>query len=218
MRLFEVRFIPEGGTFHVFDEVVAPERDIERVAIHKMKLVDEEVGVVLYELRGDVDRFRELMGKIAAGYDYQITEFDDSIFFYSPFRVNDLLHRLMRITRDFELFRMPPMTFNDSGDLCSTYVGTEEVFEEAMASAPEEITVVLDRKIPYKPDAERAVAQLTQKQRAILEAAVEFGYYDVPRRATYKDIGEELDLSGATVGEHLRKAEKSIMYRLASEL
>lgn len=216
MRIFEVRYIPEGGTFHQFDAMIDREETVHRVAIHKIKLVDDDLGVVLYELDGDVERFRELMEELAAGFEYQITEKDDSIFFYSSFRPNDTLQQLIRITDEFELFRIPPMTFEFDGHLAATYVGTHAVFEQAMATVPDDITVVLDRKSSYTPPRERVQSQLTQKQQAILQSAIERGYYDIPRGVSCEEIGREFELSGATVGEHLRKAERAIMQGLIS--
>lgn len=218
MRVFDVRYIPDGGSFHVFDEVIGAEPDIQRSAIHKMKLVDDELGVVLYELKGDADRFRELMADLASGFDYQITEIDNSIFFYSPFVPNDTLTQLMRITDDFELFRVPPMRFVDGGHLQSTYVGTHAVFEQAMDAVPDDVTIILDRKSPYMPEGDQFRAQLTDKQRTVLLEAITRGYYEVPRTTTCAEIGEALGLSAATVGEHLRKAERGIMHRLVDGL
>lgn len=214
MRIFEVRYIPAGGTFHRFDAMLEREETVHRVAIHKIKLVDDDLGVVLYELTGDVDRFRELMAELAAGFEYQITEKDDSIFFYSSFRPNDTLRQLIRITDEFELFRIPPMTFESDGHLASTYVGTHAVFERAMETVPDDITIVLDRKSTYSPTREREQSHLTTKQEAILQSAIERGYYDIPRGVSCEEIGEEFGVSGATVGEHLRKAERAIMQGL----
>lgn len=217
MRIFEVRYIPEGGAFHAFDAILQRENEVHRVAIHKIKLVDEDLGVVLYELTGNVRRFRELMADLAADFDYQITERDGSIFFYSSFRPNDTLGQLIRITDEFELFRIPPMRFEYDGHLASTYVGTHDVFEEAISTVPSDVTVVLDRKSPYSPNQERIQSQLTQKQQAILQVAIERGYYDIPRGVSCAELGEEFGLTGATVGEHLRKAEQSIMQEFLSD-
>lgn len=216
MRIFEVRYIPKGGTFHAFDAIIEREESVQRVAIHKIKLVGDEMGVVLYELSGDVKRFRELMSDLAANFDYQINERDGSIFFYSSFRPNDLLRQLIRITDEFELFRIPPMRFEHDGHLSSTYVGTHEVFEKAMSTVPDDVTVILDRKSPYTPNREGLESQLTQQQQAILQSAIERGYYEIPRDVSCEEIGEEFGLAGATVGEHLRKAERAIMQDLVS--
>jgi predicted DNA binding protein len=56
----------------------------------------------------------------------------------------------------------------------------------------------------YDPGVRQLFGRLTGRQREVLTAAVRAGYYDAPRRATQADVAERLDVSPATVGEHLR--------------
>ena len=53
--------------------------------------------------------------------------------------------------------------------------------------------------------------RLTKKQREVLRAAYDSGYYDVPRKITSAQLGRALDLRAATVVEHLRKSEKRLL-------
>ena len=52
---------------------------------------------------------------------------------------------------------------------------------------------------------------LPQKQRLVLETAIEMGYYSRPRRCTQRDIAKVLDIKQATVSEHLQSAESKII-------
>jgi len=56
---------------------------------------------------------------------------------------------------------------------------------------------------------------LTERQQETLQAAIEAGYYNVPREATHEDIAERLGRSDGTVGEHLRKIEAKVMEAIA---
>lgn len=51
---------------------------------------------------------------------------------------------------------------------------------------------------------------LTDPQREALTLAVEFGYYDIPRGCTTKDIAAELGISDQAVTERLRRAIASL--------
>ncbi|MFC7194158.1 helix-turn-helix domain-containing protein [Halosimplex aquaticum] len=62
----------------------------------------------------------------------------------------------------------------------------------------------------YDPGVRQLFDRLTARQREVLETAVRAGYYDDPRRATHADLAAELDVSPATVGEHLRKIESRV--------
>ena len=58
---------------------------------------------------------------------------------------------------------------------------------------------------------------LPDRQRAVLEKAIEMGYYDRPRRCTQRDIAESLNIKQATVSEHLQSAEASIIHAFTTE-
>ena len=58
---------------------------------------------------------------------------------------------------------------------------------------------------------------LPERQRTVLEKAIEMGYYDRPRRCTQRDIAESLDIKQATVSEHLQSAEATIIHAFTTE-
>lgn len=52
---------------------------------------------------------------------------------------------------------------------------------------------------------------LTPKQRELVEAAVELGYYDTPRECTLTELAESVDLAKSTCSETLHRAEETIV-------
>ena len=52
---------------------------------------------------------------------------------------------------------------------------------------------------------------LPQKQRLVLDKAIEMGYYSRPRGCTQRDIATAMNIKQATVSEHLQSAESKII-------
>lgn len=211
MRRYEVRYSPPGGCFHPFERIVKSQEFLERVAIHQMRLLTDDLGLMLFEFAGDVDRTVVLMDDLLDGLDHQINEFDGRIFVYSLIIPNDRLREMLRIPRDFEVFLDTPMVYPNDRELIVRYLATEEAFQRSMEAVPDDVTMRLQKKREYKPREETFDAEPTSQQRTIFRAARELGYYRSPRDATYEDIGEEVGLSVGTVGEHLRKIEEKLV-------
>ncbi len=54
-------------------------------------------------------------------------------------------------------------------------------------------------------------SQLTERQHEVVTEALTRGYYDWPREITNEKLAEELEISRATLHEHLRKAERTLL-------
>jgi predicted DNA binding protein len=86
---------------------------------------------------------------------------------------------------------------------------TNEVLRETLADLSPGLDVTVARIGPYS-DADELVSLLTDRQREVLDVALDLGYYEVPRRATHRDVAERLGLSVGTVSEHLQKIESRV--------
>ena len=58
---------------------------------------------------------------------------------------------------------------------------------------------------------EAPLENLTDRQREVLEAAYQAGYFNWPRDSNAEEIAESLDIASATLHDHLRKAEGSLL-------
>lgn len=74
-----------------------------------------------------------------------------------------------------------------------------------------EITVTGMKSPESEPTGARGGDQLSERQREVFEFAREMGYYNWPREVSATDIADELEVSKATVLEHLRKAEAKLL-------
>ena len=65
------------------------------------------------------------------------------------------------------------------------------------------------QKAVYQP--QDILSILTDKQREVVLAAQKHGYYDYPKRINGEKLSQKLNISKATMVQHLRKAEGRIM-------
>ena len=58
---------------------------------------------------------------------------------------------------------------------------------------------------------------LTEKQREVLELAVNRGYYEDGGEVTLKQLADELGIARSTTGEHLKRAESEVVKRAVKD-
>ncbi|WP_255149836.1 helix-turn-helix domain-containing protein [Halorarius halobius] len=212
MRYVEVALRPTRGYFHPFDELLQAEPGVREEAIHQMNLLDDGTAVILSEYSGSHERVEEVLD---AHYDhaiaYQTSEVGNNTLMYAHIEPSDLVRSLLRIPREHGVVIDWPMTFGEGGALHVTVVGEDEGIRKLMPAIPDDVRFEVTRTGDYQRDTERLFAQLTDRQQEILRTAVGLGYYEEPRQVTYEDIAAELDCTATTVGEHLRKAESTVL-------
>jgi predicted DNA binding protein len=69
-------------------------------------------------------------------------------------------------------------------------------------------TVTLGRLEEFRANSD---SLLTTRQHEVASEALARGYYDWPRKITNEELAEELEISRATLHEHLRKAEQALL-------
>ena len=69
-------------------------------------------------------------------------------------------------------------------------------------------TVTLGKLKEFRANSE---SPLTERQREVTAEALARGYYDWPRKITNSELADELNISRATLHEHLRKAERTLL-------
>lgn len=213
MRYALVEVTPREGGIHPVDGQLAEDDDIQRVALHHIHRLSDGSGVLLYYLRGDADRIRELISEHPDTLAGEVSEMGDSIYAYIHFKpeAGSIADELLRLTQELEIVLDPPFECTEGGGFRVTLVGEDAAIQRAAQQTPAGLSAELLELGEYRPERERLASMLTDRQREILRTAIDAGYYEEPRRVTYEDLADELDLSSATVGEHLRRIEGKIL-------
>ena len=106
----------------------------------------------------------------------------------------------------------------NKGGMTLTVRGTKE----SLRSARQGLSTLLGEGYKMKLGAQslhnaQFLELLPDKQRTVLDKAIELGYYDRPRRCTQRVIADALNIKQATVSEHLQSAESTIIHAFVNE-
>ncbi len=99
--------------------------------------------------------------------------------------------------------------FTPMGMYIKLLVGTNCPFHEIIQEFEDngfEVNIIKKQSADLKDD-------LTPRQRKVLTAAFEMGFFDVPKRITLKELSERVGVSASSVDEIIKRAENKILCR-----
>lgn len=214
MRTATVRLSPPESGLHPADAEVAARPDLQREAIDHITGLSDGAGVVLCRLRGEAAALEEVLADTEGVLEYHVTDADGAVYAYVHFVPTETAEALLELRRAHELVVRTPIRWLADGRLEVSAVGDDGTLQEAVEAVPDAVGVELVELREYDPSAERPAALLTDRQLEVLDAALEAGYYEEPRRGTQADVAETVGLAPATVGEHLRRIEGTVLRSL----
>ncbi|NEU58767.1 helix-turn-helix domain-containing protein [Halorussus sp. MSC15.2] len=185
---------------------------MQRERIFNLTLLEDGTFVLLGRIRGDLTHAREILSAEQDVLGFSISEQDANVgLVFVHARPPPSIRRILELRREHGVFFDLPIEATEEGQLKLTIVGeTNSEITGILDEIPAEIEISVERIGPYIEDPKSMTDLLTDRQREILEVALASGYYDVPRRATHRDIAEQLELAVPTVSEHLQKIEARI--------
>jgi predicted DNA binding protein len=183
-----------------------------RERLQHVSLLDDGTVAVLTRVRGDLDAVRAGVESMPGVLGYSVSGEDDAGgLVYVHLQPPTSVRGFVELPRRHEVFFEFPIESTRDGRLRVVMVGeTNAVLGRALADVPADLEVSVERFGAYRDEPRSVGDMLTDRQREVLRAAVEAGYYEVPRRATHRDVAERLGLSVGTVSEHLQKAEARV--------
>ncbi|WP_247730228.1 helix-turn-helix domain-containing protein [Halovivax limisalsi] len=216
MRYLTVRIDPsENGGLHPLGEALTAEPTITREAIHSVDARDDGTVVLFAEGSGDRERYEEIAATSPHVIDSLATGTDRWLA-VSRFEPTDAVERLLTLPRESNLSVEYPIRIGDDGSLRVTVLGSDGGIRRLYrtAAAGDALSVDVLETGSYDPDEAELLGVLTDRQREVLTAAVEAGYYREPRAASLAEVARELDVTPSTAGEHLRKIEARVFAEL----
>lgn len=174
---------------------------------------DVERPTALFAVDGDLAGFRADLEPSPTIAEMDVTPVADDRFYLlltldtstdSPVR-----HLFEVLTTD-GIVVVKPVVYRD-GAVHANVVGDAGALQSAMDRLPAFVDVAIDEIGAYDGGPDAPAAQLSDRQREAVLAAMELGYYDTPRRATHDEVAEAIGVAPSTVSEHLQKAESKLV-------
>jgi predicted DNA binding protein len=174
--------------------------------------MDDAWDTFLFHVEGDSDEYASALAATPQIHDYDLTRIDENTFYaYVQQEASEIDKQLFTAFSRSGVIIIPPVSFLDDGTARLTIVGEPDALQSTLAAVPDEIRLDVTQVGEYSRTPETFDPGLTDRQFEAVAAAVETGYYEVPRRGSIADISDELGCASGTASEHLRKAEQKIM-------
>jgi hypothetical protein len=209
MRYIRVRVRARDGGLHPWGQQLTEEPSVTRGPIHRLTMLGDGTAVLLAEMDGDIDRYREITAANEYVNSVSIAG-ENPAYVYAHFELTDIGAAILKRIRQIELVLQTPIRVEDTGAMVGTLIGEETQFEDFATGLPEDVSIEVVEIGAYNPELDDVFSSLTSRQQEVLRAAVDLGYFEIPREATCEDIADRVDVSAGTVGEHLRKIERQV--------
>ena len=211
MKYLKLSLSPTERVIHPIDGFVAGHEAVSREALLHVDCRADGTTVLLYRVTGDGEAFADALAEQPEVHDQEVVDLAGEAYHaFVQAHSTDRGNALLDVAHEHALIVDTPLEFTDGG-LQATLVGTHGNLRNALGAIPDAVEFAVDNAGTYVPGSEDLLSPLTDRQLEVFETAVEEGYYDVPRRATHKDIAENLGCAPSTVDEHLRKAESRVV-------
>jgi predicted DNA binding protein len=164
-----------------------------------------------FRVVGAIEPCRDRIGKVDTISEYTLTPVTEDTFyaFVGATPTSEEWDWILAFAQE-SIVVIPPVVYTEAGTAVFEVLGDPDDLRALLAGLPASVDATVEQLGDYdrRRDPETV---LTDRQREVVAAATELGYYNVPRDATVADVAAELDITDSTVSTHLRKAESAVM-------
>jgi hypothetical protein len=184
---------------------------IERSRALQWNFTGDALGILHYA-EGDADAFAAAVADIPEVLDYELEPAgEDAFYVYIRDATTEPLGDLFGPVTSGGLVVVPPIDYRADGAVELSVFGPDAEVQAALERVPDLIDVTVLQVGGLAGTEVAAEAHVTDRQREAVEAALDLGYYEVPRTASHEAVADELDCAPSTAAEHLRKAESAVL-------
>jgi hypothetical protein len=164
--------------------------EVRREAIHHLDRLADGTAVAMYEIGGDPDWIMAIIEERDQSIGHQLTRGEETVLEHAHFEPTPVTDELLTLVAEYEFALDMPMVFTDDGRSRVTIIASDATISEVFGAVPEDIHLDIERTGEYVAGGNRLFSLLTGRQREVVRAAVDCGYYREPREATQADVAE----------------------------
>lgn len=187
---------------------------VEYAAALNWNVTDAELSILHY-VEGDVEAFEAAVQEIELVREYELKPTGDGTFYaYLHDDLTDAVLDLWAVGDRSGVVVVPPIEWHRDGTATISVFGPSEMIQSAIDAVPDAVSVTVEEISGLGAIPQAVASSVADRQREAVEAALDVGYYDVPRTGSQADVAERLDCAPSTAAEHLRKAESTVLRAL----
>lgn len=213
MRHVRVRVTAHGreGEIHPVYDLWANAPFIERSRALQWNATGETLGILHY-VTGDADAFEAAVADIPEVLEYNLERAgEDAFYVYLRDATTHSLQEIFGSLTAGVLVIVPPIVYHEDGWVSISLFGPDEELQAGVSEIPDIVEVSIETVSGLGSLAPAVDAEVTDRQREVVETALDLGYYEIPREASHEDVAAALDCAPSTAAEHLRKVEATVL-------
>lgn len=217
MKYLEARLSQPDAMLHPMQRFI---RESEAVRYEELRAwnVDDREPTLEYELfyvAGERGPYENALETVDSVRWFDLSPVDGSSFYcYVCQETREADVRWRRAFAALDLLVVPPIVYDSTAAFSMTVVGTGENLRAMLEDLPAAIDVTVRTIGEYDHRHAPLVGDLTDRQLEAVTAAVEVGYFEVPREGGVDDVAEALDCASSTASRLLQKAQARVMQEL----
>ncbi|ELY96675.1 bacterio-opsin activator HTH domain-containing protein [Natrialba chahannaoensis JCM 10990] len=217
MKHLDVRLSQPDWMLHPMQRFIRETDVVRYEELLTWNVVGPEGGLEYELFYVDADRspYEERIEAVDSVRWYDLTPIDDETFYVyicQETRSEDI--RWRKAFAALELVVVPPIVYDSAADFYMTLVGAGDDLQALLEGLPNEIGVDVRAIGEYDRRHVPLSGDLTDRQFEALEAAVDVGYFEIPREHGVNAVADELGCASSTATRLLQRAQAQIARRV----
>lgn len=178
-------------------------------------MTDTNIWTTLFYIEAEQEAYTAQLEQTSQVLDYELIPIGERAFYaYLQERTAESDKIIYEAFTHPTLIVIPPIEYTTQGSMRVTVVGESPALQAAIESLPTAISVDIDRIQEFVGPRPAVASVLSSRQYEAINAAIEMGYYEVPRSTTVDEIAAQLDCAPGTASEHIRKGEAKLLTQI----